>query len=471
MAPRRRHLFAALVALTFIPVLTHAATLTVSVDGSGSIGDGSSTCTEGCTWDYPDGIDVVLSITPDTGYHVADVLVDGTPVGAVPGYTFTGIASDHTISASFAADTYTITSTAGAGGVIEPSGSIAVASGTSQTFAITPDTGYHVEDVLVDGTSVGAVPSHTFTNVTSDHTISASFAVTTASYTLQVNTSGQGVVLRDPEGTEFVSGSQVRLLASAAHGWVFDRWSGDLIGSENPVTLTMDADRTIEAAFLEDDDLDGTSNTDEQGPGGQDKSYDGNHDGIADAAQANVVSRHTYDSRYYLTIASPRGTTLVNVIMEGLPGGEPRNFAFPYGLIGFEVTGITPGSSTTVTIFLPEEETCTTYFKHDEAMSAWDEFYCDYASRTGADISRNVITLNYVDGLRGDQDGIADGTITDPGGPAVKHQSESWNERLCFLSVADTPRGNAACSWIAILLACLLVTGWSLPSRKRRIRL
>ena len=87
-------LFAALVALTFIPVLAHAAVLTVSVDGSGSIGDGSSTCTDGCTWNYPDGIDVVLSITPDTGNHVADVLVDGSSVGAVPSYTFTGITSN-----------------------------------------------------------------------------------------------------------------------------------------------------------------------------------------------------------------------------------------------------------------------------------------------------------------------------------------------------------------------------------------
>ena len=108
----------------------------------------------------------------------------------------------------------------------------------------------------------------------------------------------------------------------------------------------MDGDKTIEAVFLEDDDLDGTSSTEERGPDGDDLSYDGNHDGVADAAQANVVSRHTHDDRYYLTIASPRGTALANVTMEGLPGGEPRNFSFPYGLIGFEVTGITPGGST-----------------------------------------------------------------------------------------------------------------------------
>ena len=43
--------------------------------------------------------------------------------------------------------------------------------GGSQTFSFTPDTGYHVADVLVDGTSVGAAPNYAFTNVTANHTI------------------------------------------------------------------------------------------------------------------------------------------------------------------------------------------------------------------------------------------------------------------------------------------------------------
>jgi hypothetical protein len=48
--------------------------------------------------------------------------------------------------------------------------------GTSQTFAITKSPGFHIVDVLVDGTSVGAVSSYTFSSVTADHTIAASFA-------------------------------------------------------------------------------------------------------------------------------------------------------------------------------------------------------------------------------------------------------------------------------------------------------
>ncbi len=70
----------------------------------------------------------------------------------------------------------TITASAGANGSISPLGSVSVAYGGSQTFAINANTGYHVADVLVDGSSVGAVTTYTFNNVTADHTISASFA-------------------------------------------------------------------------------------------------------------------------------------------------------------------------------------------------------------------------------------------------------------------------------------------------------
>jgi hypothetical protein len=69
----------------------------------------------------------------------------------------------------------TITASAGTNGSISPSGDVPVPYGTNKTFTITPVADYHVLDVLVDGVSVGAVASYTFTNVTANHTISASF--------------------------------------------------------------------------------------------------------------------------------------------------------------------------------------------------------------------------------------------------------------------------------------------------------
>ena len=70
---------------------------------------------------------------------------------------------------------HTIKATAGANGSISPSGWTSVRDGRDQTFTITPDKGYAVAKVLVDGKSVGAVKSYTFKNVTKDHTIEAIF--------------------------------------------------------------------------------------------------------------------------------------------------------------------------------------------------------------------------------------------------------------------------------------------------------
>jgi len=78
----------------------------------------------------------------------------------------------------------TITATAGSGGSISPSGSVSVDYGASQTFTITPGTGYHVADVEVDNVSQGALASYTFNNVTANHNIAASFVINTPTPTL-----------------------------------------------------------------------------------------------------------------------------------------------------------------------------------------------------------------------------------------------------------------------------------------------
>ena len=69
-----------------------------------------------------------------------------------------------------------ITATAGEHGAIAPEGTITVPKGKDQTFTITPDSGYHIKDVLVNGKSVGAVSTYTFENVEKNHEIHATFA-------------------------------------------------------------------------------------------------------------------------------------------------------------------------------------------------------------------------------------------------------------------------------------------------------
>ncbi len=73
--------------------------------------------------------------------------------------------------------THTITASDDAHSAISPSGAVEVADAGDQTFTITTDSGYHVDDVLVDGVSVGAVDEYTFTNVTANHTIAVTSAI------------------------------------------------------------------------------------------------------------------------------------------------------------------------------------------------------------------------------------------------------------------------------------------------------
>lgn len=124
------------------------------------------------------GGSVTFNMADNVGYHIADVKIDGASVGAMTSYTFTDVSGYHTIEASFAPDSCTITATAGTGGTISPSGAVTVFYGTDQSFTILASPGYRTSDVLVDGSSAGVVTSYTFTNVLADHSISASFLPT-----------------------------------------------------------------------------------------------------------------------------------------------------------------------------------------------------------------------------------------------------------------------------------------------------
>ncbi|MBI5441217.1 MAG: hypothetical protein HY900_08405, partial [Deltaproteobacteria bacterium] len=118
-----------------------------------------------------------FTFTPAPGYKVRNVLVNFLSKGALPSYTFTNVQADQTISVSFTQITYPITATAGANGTIGPSGTRDYVQGASATYYVTPQPGYKIADVLVDGASVGPVASYPFTDITAAHTISATFAL------------------------------------------------------------------------------------------------------------------------------------------------------------------------------------------------------------------------------------------------------------------------------------------------------
>ncbi|MGI6664533.1 MAG: hypothetical protein ACOX3W_03860 [Christensenellaceae bacterium] len=118
-------------------------------------------------------------ISANTGYQIKDILVDNQTQGALANYTFSNVQADHTIHATFEpippGVDYVILSSADTGGSINPLGNTGVAAGGNQSYAITAAANYKIKDVLVDGRSIGALASYTFSNVQANHTIHATF--------------------------------------------------------------------------------------------------------------------------------------------------------------------------------------------------------------------------------------------------------------------------------------------------------
>lgn len=200
----------------------------------------------------------IYAITPDTSYQVATLTVDGGSVTASTTYTFSTVTADHTITATFSLIpiTHTITSGAGSHGTIDPFGAIVVADGASQAFAITPDSGFYTATLLMDGGQVSTSSPYTFTNVTSDHTISATFALIPTppgSYTIIANQNPNGAVT--PPGSSAVAASSSLTYAITPNSG-YD--VGSLIIDSFPLASTstaytftnIGANHTIEATFI-----------------------------------------------------------------------------------------------------------------------------------------------------------------------------------------------------------------------------
>ena len=125
----------------------------------------------------------LYTIKPKPGYYIDDVKVDGASVGSAPYYTFDPVYANHIIEATFArkAPGYTITTSDNSGGSITPSGAVSVAQGSAKTFTIVPKPGMLVKSLTVDGVGISPRDSFTFSDVRSNHTITASFACKIAS--------------------------------------------------------------------------------------------------------------------------------------------------------------------------------------------------------------------------------------------------------------------------------------------------
>lgn len=122
------------------------------------------------------GANVTYTVTPNPGFMVRALVVDGTILPAATSYTFSNVTANHYINAYFAPSTAVITATATANGSISAPGATAITPGSTVTYTITPNPGFMVKALVVDGTVLPAATSYTFPNVTASHYINAYFA-------------------------------------------------------------------------------------------------------------------------------------------------------------------------------------------------------------------------------------------------------------------------------------------------------
>lgn len=126
-----------------------------------------------------------FNITPNSGYYIDSVLVNGvnnTDAITSGTYTFTNITSAHTIRVVF--KTNLIAASSGSNGTITPSGSVPVALNANQLFTFTPNAGYFVDSLIVDGIKITSAPNYTFTGVNAPHTIRVTYATNAVTPTL-----------------------------------------------------------------------------------------------------------------------------------------------------------------------------------------------------------------------------------------------------------------------------------------------
>jgi hypothetical protein len=124
---------------------------------------GSVASTTG-TFDIGSFSELIISLTPNTLYHFQAFATNSAGTGTSTDYATTTLILVHTI-----------TSSAGSNGSISPLGVVSVNDAADQAFTITPDSGYVVSALTVDGSPISTSTTYTFSNVTTDHTISATF--------------------------------------------------------------------------------------------------------------------------------------------------------------------------------------------------------------------------------------------------------------------------------------------------------
>jgi hypothetical protein len=194
---------------------------------------------------YHWGTTPTYHITALEGYYISNILIDGIAENIVGNvtefdYTFAALFEDHTIEVQFSLFSYTITASVNGneGGTITPSGSLNYNHFSSVNYAIVAANGYDLQNVEVDGISVGAVSQYTFAGITENHTIEAFFAKHLYTITAYA---GIGGTITTTGNYEFNSSATYTVTPDATSGYQIDYVTVDGI-AQNIQTPTVSFD-------------------------------------------------------------------------------------------------------------------------------------------------------------------------------------------------------------------------------------
>jgi uncharacterized repeat protein (TIGR02543 family) len=212
-------------------------------DSSEEVFSGSGSSTVSGSFTVPYGVDGVTRMRVSMSYSTSPPYCGTFTYGEVEDYTVD-------ISGGVPPEQYTLTTnTVGQGSItLNPPGGT-YDEGTVVTLTAVPASGWQFDGWSGDLTGTA---NPTTITMNADKTVTATFSeVIVPQYTLTVNTVGQGSVALNPPGGTYNEGTVVTLTATPSSGWQFDNWSGDLSGTQNPITITMNDDKTVTANFSE----------------------------------------------------------------------------------------------------------------------------------------------------------------------------------------------------------------------------
>ena len=196
---------------------------------------------------------VTFTATPNTGYVVNRWLVDGNQVQiGGTSYTLSNVTANHSVQATFAIQTFTVTPSQNANGTISPSTPQTVNYNGSVTFTATPNTGYVVNQWLLDGNLVQTGgTSYTLSNVTADHGVQATF--TTQTFTVTPSQNANGTISPGTPQTVSYNGS-VTFTATPNSGYAVNQWllDGNAVqtGGTSYTLSNVTANHGVQATFI-----------------------------------------------------------------------------------------------------------------------------------------------------------------------------------------------------------------------------